>query len=91
MARSLHCVVSGRVQGVFFRAYVVDQAETLGLAGWVRNLPGGRVEALAQGEGAALAAFEEKLRQGSPLAEVDAVDVQWKEDEPVFKNFQIKR
>ncbi|WP_328774473.1 acylphosphatase [Elioraea tepida] len=67
-------VVSGRVQGVGFRAFVVREACALGLAGWVRNLADGRVEALAEGDPAALAKLAEALGRGPLLARVDRVE-----------------
>jgi len=67
-------VVSGRVQGVGFRYFVVREAEALGLAGWVRNLPDGRVEVLASGEGGPVDALEGRLWQGPPHAHVAAVE-----------------
>jgi acylphosphatase len=66
-------IVSGRVQGVGFRAYVVEAARGLGLAGWVRNLRDGRVEVLAEGNDAALAALRDACARGPLLARVDAV------------------
>jgi acylphosphatase len=74
----LHLVVSGRVQGVAFRAYTVDEARRLGLAGWVRNLPDGRVEAEAEGERPALEALLAFCRRGPPAARVEGVEVEWK-------------
>lgn len=69
-------LVSGKVQGVFFRAGTREQALRLGLAGEARNLPDGRVEVMAQGEPAALDALERWLRQGPPAARVDKVERQ---------------
>jgi acylphosphatase len=66
-------LVSGRVQGVYFRAYTQQQAERLKLTGWVRNLRDGRVEVLACGEEAALGALQEWLWRGPELAWVSAV------------------
>lgn len=66
-------IVSGRVQGVFYRASSREQALQLGLAGHARNRPDGCVEVLASGSTAALDAFEQWLRQGPPAARVDAV------------------
>lgn len=66
-------LVEGRVQGVFFRASTKAEAERLGLRGYARNLPDGRVEVLAAGEQAALQALTEWLNQGPPQARVDAV------------------
>lgn len=67
-------LVSGRVQGVFFRASAVAVARGLGLRGFVRNLADGRVEVLAAGSEAGLQALEAWLLTGPPRARVDAVD-----------------
>jgi acylphosphatase len=67
--------VSGRVQGVCYRASARARAEQLGLRGWVRNRADGRVEALAAGTPAALAAFETWLAEGPPRARVSGVEV----------------
>ena len=72
-------IVSGRVQGVGFRWFVVRRAQNLGIAGWVRNLPDGRVEALGRGPTGAMDRFNEALRTGPALARVDSVE---KEDIP---------
>jgi acylphosphatase len=66
-------IVSGRVQGVFYRASTHEQALRLGLAGYAKNLPDGRVEVLAAGSMEALDALENWLRLGPPAAKVDAV------------------
>ena len=66
-------VVSGRVQGVFYRASAREQALALGLSGYARNLPDGRVEVLACGSTAAIETFERWLWQGPAAARVDAV------------------
>jgi acylphosphatase len=65
--------VSGRVQGVGFRAAAWNEARRLGLAGWVRNLPDGRVETLAQGEAGQVDAYCEWLQRGPPAARVTEV------------------
>jgi len=67
--------ISGRVQGVFFRAHTRDEARRLGLKGWVRNMPDGRVEVLAQGDSYQLRALESFCRQGPPYARVQDVEV----------------
>lgn len=66
-------LVSGRVQGVFFRASTRAEAERLGIAGRASNLADGRVEVVASGSDAALDALERWLRKGPPAARVDAV------------------
>ena len=77
MSRCLHCIVSGMVQGVFFRAFTVDAARSLRLRGWVRNLPDGRVETLAEGERESLERFRRWLHDGSPLSRVARVEAAW--------------
>ena len=66
-------LVSGRVQGVAFRAYTRAQANALDLRGYARNLSDGRVEVLAVGDAAAIERLAEWLQHGPPLARVDAV------------------
>jgi acylphosphatase len=66
--------VSGRVQGVFYRATCVRKAESLGLRGFARNLPDGRVEVLACGEPASVEQFIAWLWEGSPASKVTGVD-----------------
>jgi len=77
--RCRHCLVAGRVQGVFYRASTRRKALELGLNGWVRNLPDGRVEVYACGEGAQLDILCAWLKEGPPHAEV--TDVQCREIE----------
>ena len=73
--KRIRLLISGRVQGVCFRAYTRDEARRLGLRGWVRNLPDGRVEAMAQGDPAKLRIFEAWCRQGPSHARVREVEV----------------
>ena len=68
------CYVSGRVQGVFFRASTRERAQQLGCRGYARNLADGRVEVLAVGEPAAVHALIEWLWQGPPAAQVTDVN-----------------
>lgn len=70
-----HLFVRGRVQGVGFRWHTRAEAVALGLAGWVRNLPDGRVEAWVEGEPAALERFLVWIRRGPPAARVDALEI----------------
>lgn len=69
----LHAYVEGKVQGVYFRATARDRALDLGVVGWVRNLPDGRVELVAVGERDALDALAEFCHQGPPGARVTRV------------------
>jgi acylphosphatase len=67
-------LVSGRVQGVGFRFYVLEAAEAEGISGSVKNLPDGRVEVIAEGERAAVDRFEGRIRRGPPAARVKDVE-----------------
>jgi len=69
-------LVTGRVQGVGFRFFVEEEATSVGVTGWVRNLADGRVEVLAAGDDAQLGQLEKKLWEGPPLARVTSVDVE---------------
>lgn len=76
--RTVRILVAGRVQGVGFRAFVAREARALGIAGFVRNLADGRVEAVARGEAKALAALQAACGRGpagSSVREVHAADV----------------
>jgi acylphosphatase len=70
------CFISGRVQGVFYRASTRQKATELGCAGYARNLPDGRVEVLAVGEPPAVQGLLDWLWRGSPASEVKLVEVQ---------------
>jgi acylphosphatase len=70
-----HVVVSGQVQGVWFRESTRREAVEHGLGGWVRNTPDGRVEAVLVGEEAAVRKVVEFMRQGPPAARVSEVQV----------------
>lgn len=72
-------VVRGSVQGVFFRVETRDRARSLGLAGRVRNVPDGTVEAVFEGEDDRVESMVEWCRHGPPGARVDDVDVEWNE------------
>ena len=81
--RAICCIVAGRVQGVYYRAATAERAAALGLDGWVKNLPDGRVEAVARGSLAALTEFAAWLWHGPPAARVASVQVEeWTEAVP---------
>lgn len=80
MAVRRRVLVSGRVQGVFFRDTCRQRAEREGAAGWVRNLPGGRVEAVFEGEEGAVGRLVKWCGEGPPWARVDSIEVV--EEEP---------
>lgn len=83
-------VVSGRVQGVFFRASTASEAARCGAAGFVRNLPDGRVEAVFEGEPATVERMIDFCRRGPPHARVDGVEVVREEPEGLSV-FEIDR
>ncbi len=72
--RRVRVVISGRVQGVWYRGAMKEEAERLGLAGWVRNRPDGAVEAAVEGNEAAVAAIVVWCWRGPPAARVQTVD-----------------
>jgi acylphosphatase len=80
-------IVSGKVQGVFFRASVREEALRLGLRGCAKNLPDGRVEVIAAGDGAALEDLAAWLRQGPPMARVEDLERLPARDEEVGDGF----
>ncbi len=75
MKSNVHVVISGRVQGVWFRASVQQKAEQLGITGWVRNTSEGCVEAIFEGEEELVKEMVEWCHRGPPLAKVENVEV----------------
>ena len=90
-SRRLHLVISGRVQGVFFRQSAADEATRLGLLGWVRNLDSGEVEAVAEGPEAALEEFVRWCHRGPTHAKVEAVEVKHHPGEEPLGPFHVER
>jgi acylphosphatase len=80
-----HVFVRGLVQGVSFRWYTTEQAQRLGVGGWVRNLPDGRVEAVLEGSEQTVKEMIEWLGQGPRHARVAGIDVEWEEAEGLFE------
>ncbi len=85
----IHAFVSGRVQGVFFRATTKEMADKLGLKGWVRNLPDGRVEVVAEGSKEAIRTLIEFLKRGPPLAKVENIEIREEPYKGEFETFEI--
>jgi acylphosphatase len=83
-------VVSGRVQGVGFRYFTQDTARREGVTGWVRNLPDGRVEALAEGDADAVTRLERALRTGPRGARVDRLYVDDEDPTGKYATFSVK-
>lgn len=87
--RAIYANVRGRVQGVFFRAFTRDRAKSLGLKGYVRNLPDGSVEVYAEGDEGKLRELIDFLHEGSSYSSVEDVDVQYVEPERRYEDFEI--
>ena len=82
--------ISGRVQGVGYRYFVLQLARNLNLTGYVRNLRDGRVEVAAEGEEQVLKSLLEKLQQGPPGAAVAQMETKWQETTGDFATFEVK-
>lgn len=89
-ASEARVVVSGRVQGVFFRASTRDAAVRCGVRGFVRNLPDGRVEAVLQGERGAVEQVIAFMREGPPGARVTEADVEWRSPLEAWDGFSVR-
>lgn len=85
-----HIIVSGRVQGIFFRSETKHKAKKHGVKGWVRNLRDGRVEAVFEGTEKAAKELIEFCKRGSHGARVTYVEVKWESYAGEFKDFQIR-
>ena len=84
-------LISGRVQGVFYRASAQQEAMRLGLAGEIRNLPDGRVEAVVKGPKERIEEFIEWCKSGPPSADVAHVGVRWSAARGEFRTFMVTR
>lgn len=88
--QTIHVIVDGLVQGVCFREYSRREAFTLGLTGWVRNLPSGSVEAMLHGPTDKIDRMVEWLKQGSPRSRVDQLHIREVASEEHFTTFDIR-
>ncbi|MHC4605733.1 MAG: acylphosphatase [Planctomycetota bacterium] len=89
MGERAHLLISGRVQGVWYRASCREAAEMIGVAGWVRNLMDGRVEAVAEGEKGKIEEFIRWCRKGPPGSRVADVEVAWEDPEGLSGVFRV--
>ena len=90
MRKRLHIYYSGMVQGVGFRFTAERAANSLGLAGWVKNLRDGRVEVLCEGEEAALVSFINKIKNGVVKEYITSADIEWEEPRNEFEDFAVR-
>lgn len=84
-----HLKITGTVQGVFYRSSAEEEAKTLGLKGYVKNMPDDSVEAVIQGGKGQIESFIAWTKKGPPSAKVDNVEVLWQEAEKEFSDFII--
>ncbi len=89
MRSRAHIIISGRVQGVSFRHFTREKALALGLKGWVRNLPDGRVECELEGPKRALDKMIDVCRDGPRWAKVTNVEIKWLDYSGNYSHFQI--
>jgi len=87
----VHLKINGRVQGVYFRASTVAQAQHLGVTGWVRNRPDGSLESVAEGSRAKIDELIAWCRRGPSGAQVRQFGVSWQEPTGEFNDFHIRR
>jgi acylphosphatase len=90
LTQRLHAVIEGRVQGVGFRAFVLEKASILGLSGWVRNTVQGNVECTAEGDRAQLELLVEYLRHGPRSAFVSDLNLRWEASTGEFEDFRVR-
>ncbi len=88
---SVNLLITGRVQGVFFRASTLEQAQAVGVTGWVKNCGDGSVEVMAEGPRYALERLIEWCKDGPPPADVENVSARWGGHMAQFKTFMIVR
>ncbi len=84
-------IVDGRVQGVYFRKFTVENARILGLTGFAQNLPDGRVKVFAEGKTDSILKLIDLLYTGPPMARVDDIDISWSSYYPEYPDFNIRR
>ncbi len=84
-----HAIISGRVQGVFFRMETMRAAQRIGVFGWVRNLRDGSVEAVFEGDKTRVDAILKWCKEGPPHAQVTDVKLDWQEYAGEFDSFEI--
>ena len=87
MKKEVYCIVHGDVQGVFFRQFAKEKADTLGVVGYAKNLEDGTVEVVAQGEENVLKTFLESISAGPENAQVESLNVVWGKVEEQYTQF----
>lgn len=88
--KSLHCIVTGKVQGGNFQGWLQKEAEQLNITGWVRNVADGQAEIIAQGDPTALKSFDELLRTKAPLPDVEDIRCEVVDYDKTFEKFEMR-
>jgi len=89
--KRVELLISGMVQGVGFRYYTYQKAQQLRLTGWVRNLPDGRVQVMAEGERGVLEELISELKAGPGFAVVHDIEINWSESTGRYSSFEVAR
>ncbi|KPJ57230.1 acylphosphatase [Parcubacteria bacterium DG_74_2] len=87
----VHVLISGLVQGVFFRSHTRIKAKEFGVFGWVRNLADGKVEAVFEGEKESIEKIIEWTKKGPDYARVENVEIKWENYNGEFEDFEVRR
>ncbi|MGB6881743.1 MAG: acylphosphatase [Microgenomates group bacterium] len=85
-----HIFIEGRVQGIFYRVWILRQAQHIGLTGWVKNLEDGRVEAVFEGPKSKVEKMVKECHKGPRLAGVKHIEVIWEKATGELDTFEIK-
>ncbi|MEX1021976.1 MAG: acylphosphatase [Dehalococcoidia bacterium] len=86
--RQIVALARGRVQGVGYRAFCANEASLLGVTGYAKNLPDGRVEVLGEADEGTLRQFVERLREGPPMSHVSGVTFRWEDPIGGYQGFE---
>lgn len=86
-----HLLISGRVQGVWYRGSTREQADKLGLTGWVRNCESGQVEVIVEGEDAAIDKLVSWCREGPSMARVTGIRIEFDDYRGEFVGFRVRK
>jgi acylphosphatase len=88
---SIRFIVHGKVQGVFYRKFVAQKLRQMGIRGYVRNLPDGTVEVVVRASEEELDAIRQALEEGSPLSEVEEIEMEYLDDDDLlYDGFEIR-
>lgn len=87
--QTIKIIIFGKVQGVFFRNFIKEQADILEIKGFIRNIPDGNVEIIAQGDEIVLKELIKQAKIGPDFAKIDKINVSHETSNTIFKDFKI--